>query len=107
MAKYSAQEARTKKAYNARPENKKKRVIYNRNRRKALREGRVKKHDGTEIHHKTPLAKGGKDTPSNRKVVTKSENAGWRGKHKGMHPHDTSNRKTSKRRKTRRVKRKG
>lgn len=47
------------KAYQAKPEQVKKRVTRNRDRTKALREGRVKKHDGKDVHHPKGAANGG------------------------------------------------
>ena len=57
------------KEYQARPEQVKKRVTRNKDRRKALKEGRVKKGDGKDVHHVRGAAKGGKT-----KVVSRSAN---------------------------------
>lgn len=46
--------------YQARPEQVAKRVERNRARRKALKEGRVSKGDGKDVHHPDGAAKGGK-----------------------------------------------
>ncbi len=43
-------------------------------RRKALREGLVKKGDGKEIDHKVPLSKGGGNTEANTRVVSRKTN---------------------------------
>jgi len=48
------------KAYQAKPEQVKKRVTRNADRRKALKEGRVHKGDGKDVHHVNGAAKGGK-----------------------------------------------
>jgi hypothetical protein len=64
--------------YQKRPENVDKRVARNAARREAIREGVVKKGDGKEIDHKRMLDKGGSNDKSNRRVVSASENRGWR-----------------------------
>lgn len=45
--------------YDSQPEVKKKRAERNRARREAMAQGRAKKGDGMDVHHVTPLAKGG------------------------------------------------
>ena len=107
MAKWSAQEKKTKTAYNAEKEQKDKRVIYNRNRRRAKRKGIVKTGDGKQLHHVKMLAKGGRDDPSNVKVVSEKENKGWRGKpgNRGVHPHDKKGAKRRVKRRQRRQRR--
>jgi 5-methylcytosine-specific restriction endonuclease McrA len=54
------------------PERRKKRAIRNNARREALREGKAKKGDGTVIHHKKPLSKGGSNAKSNRVIQSRS-----------------------------------
>jgi hypothetical protein len=46
--------------YQARPENVKKRVQRNADRRKAEHEGRVSKGDGKDVHHVSGASRGGK-----------------------------------------------
>lgn len=46
-------------AYDGTPEVKKKRAERNRARRQLMAEGKVAKGDGKDVHHVTPLAKGG------------------------------------------------
>jgi hypothetical protein len=46
-------------AYDGKPEVKKKRAERNRARRQMEAEGKVSKGDGKDVHHVTPLAKGG------------------------------------------------
>lgn len=60
--------------YTSRPEVVKKRVEQNKARRMAEKEGLVKKGDGKDVDHKTPLSKGGRTTKSNLRVVPASEN---------------------------------
>lgn len=60
--------------YHSRPEQKKKRAARNAARRRAERNGQVKKGDGKDVHHVRPLAKGGGNKPNNTQVVPKSKN---------------------------------
>lgn len=73
------------KAYNARPENVKKRVLNNAARREAIKEGRAKVGDGTNVDHKRPLDKGGTNAKSNLRVVKESTNKSWRDEHGDMY----------------------
>lgn len=52
----------------------KKRTAQNAARREAEKQGLVKKGDGKDVDHKTPLSKGGSNDRSNLRVVPKSEN---------------------------------
>jgi hypothetical protein len=61
------------KAYDGKPEVKKKRAERNRARREAEQKGLVKKGDGKDVHHVTPLAKGGM-SGSKLAVVPASKN---------------------------------
>jgi hypothetical protein len=83
MAKSSKAKLAYQKEYNAREENKDKRVMNNAARREAIREGRAKVGDGTEVDHKTPLRKGGSNADSNLRVVPGGKNAAWRKGKKG------------------------
>ena len=65
------------KAYNARPEQKKKRAMRNAARRELEREGLVKKGDGKDVDHKKRLAHGGSNSRSNLRVVSQKTNRGW------------------------------
>jgi hypothetical protein len=60
-------------AYDGTPEVKKKRAERNRARREAIADGRAKKGDGKDVHHVTPLAKGGMNG-SKTTVVPASKN---------------------------------
>lgn len=66
------------KAYNARPEQVKKRMERNRARAKLMKEGVVKKGDGKDVDHKVPLDRGGTNARSNLRVTSKTQNRGWR-----------------------------
>jgi len=85
MTKSSKRELATKAAYNRRPSVQKKRVANNKARREAIRDGRVKKGDGKDVHHVKPLDKGGSTKKSNTKVVSKKTNRGWRKKNPEMY----------------------
>lgn len=78
MPKSSPAKLAYQKEYNARPENKDKRVQNNAARREAIREGLVKKGDGKDIDHKKMLDEGGTNAKGNLRVVSASENRGWR-----------------------------
>jgi 5-methylcytosine-specific restriction endonuclease McrA len=67
--------------YHAKPEQKKKRALRNAARNELKSEGRVKKGDGKEVNHKTPLRAGGSNARSNLEVTSRSKNRAWR---KGM-----------------------
>ena len=60
--------------YTSRPEVIRKRVEQNKARRMMEKEGKVRKGDGKDVDHKTPLSKGGKTTRSNLRVVSRSSN---------------------------------
>lgn len=64
--------------YTSKPEVVRKRVEQNKARRMMERAGKVRKGDGKDVDHKTPLSKGGKTTPSNLRVVDKSKNRSFR-----------------------------
>ena len=46
-------------------------------------EGKVKKGDGKDVDHKTPLSKGGKTTRSNLRVQTAAKNRSFKRKSNG------------------------
>lgn len=64
------------KAYDAKPENKKKRAARNKARRMLAREGLVKKGDGKDVDHKRTLESGGKTVRSNLRVLPRAKNRG-------------------------------
>ena len=83
MPKSTPQKLKYQKDYNAREENKDKRVLNNAARRGAIREGRAHVGDGTEVDHKKPLRKGGTNADSNLQVIPEGKNAAWRKGKKG------------------------
>lgn len=60
--------------YKAKPEQIKARVERNKARKMMMDAGKVKKGDGMQVDHKTPISKGGKTVMSNLRVLTASAN---------------------------------
>lgn len=60
--------------YTSRPEVVKKRVAQNKARRMMEKAGKVHKGDGKDVDHKTPLSKGGGNSPSNLRVRSQHAN---------------------------------
>lgn len=60
--------------YNATPAATEKRVANNQARREAIRSGKAKVGDGTNVDHKVPLSKGGTNAKSNLRVVSEGKN---------------------------------
>jgi hypothetical protein len=58
----------------ATPEAKKHRAARNKARSEAMEEGTVRKGDGKEVDHIKPLADGGSNDKSNRRVVSRKTN---------------------------------
>jgi 5-methylcytosine-specific restriction endonuclease McrA len=66
------------KAYNARPEQVNNREKRNAARAELMKAGVVKKGDGKDVNHKTPLDRGGSNARSNLEATGQKENRGWR-----------------------------
>jgi hypothetical protein len=66
--------AKEYETYDGTPAVKKKRAARNKARRMLEREGVVKKGDGKDVDHKTPLSKGGSTDRSNLRAVPASKN---------------------------------
>jgi hypothetical protein len=64
--------------YNARPDKVADRVKNNQARSMMMKDGRVSKGDGKDVHHKHPLRHGGSNDKTNLAIVGKSKNRGWR-----------------------------
>lgn len=62
------------KRFQAKQEQKKNRAKRNQARRQAIKAGKVSKGDGKEIDHKRPLSKGGSNSKSNQRVVSRKTN---------------------------------
>tara|TARA_R110000803_G_scaffold183561_1_gene245904 strand:+ start:108 stop:401 length:294 start_codon:yes stop_codon:yes gene_type:complete len=73
-----------KRAYNSTEKSKKERAARNKVRRAALKAGTVKKGDGKDIDHKTPLRKGGSTEKSNTRVRSAKANRADNGSYSGM-----------------------
>lgn len=66
------------KAYNARPEQVKKREMRNAARAELMRDGKVKKGDGKDVDHKNMLDGDGTNSKTNLRAISKEQNRGWR-----------------------------
>jgi len=62
------------RVYNASPEATAKRVKNNEARQSALKSGKARVGDGTDVDHKKPLSKGGSNSASNLRVVPAGTN---------------------------------
>ena len=60
--------------YHSSPEQKKKRAMRNKARRRAEKAGKVRKGDGKDVDHRKPLRSGGSNSSSNTRVRSKSAN---------------------------------
>jgi hypothetical protein len=78
MNKGGPKKAAYDKAYNARPDQVKKREERNQARAQLVKEGKVKKGDGKDVDHKQMLDNGGTNSRSNLRVRSQTENRGWR-----------------------------
>lgn len=78
MPKSSKAKLAYQKAYNAKPENIKRREENNLARQRAIREGKAQVGDGKDIAHKVALDNGGSNDPANTKVQDRSTNRAWR-----------------------------
>jgi len=74
------------KAYNARPEQVKKREMRNAARADLMKDGKVSKGDGKDVDHKTPLKSGGSNAKGNLEVKSQTANRGWRKGQSGYSP---------------------
>lgn len=83
MPKSSPAKLAYQKAYNARPENIKRREDNNRARYQEMKAGKVHKGDGKDVAHIVALDNGGKYSPKNVKVESASANRDWRKGRKG------------------------
>jgi len=69
------------KAYNAKPEQVKKREMRNQARAELTKDGKVHKGDGKDVDHKSMLDGNGTNAKSNLRVKSQTENRGWRKDH--------------------------
>jgi hypothetical protein len=81
MNKGGPKKAAYDKAYNARPEQVKKREMRNQARAELAKAGKVKKGDGKDVDHKQMLDGKGTNAKSNLRVVDQTTNRGWRKTH--------------------------
>lgn len=66
------------KDYHAKPDQIAKRSQRNAARATMEKAGKVRKGDGMDVDHKTPIRAGGGNSTKNLRVVSKSRNRGWR-----------------------------
>jgi len=64
--------------YHSKPEQIENRSQRNKARRTLEAQGRVQKGDGRDVNHKTPIKRGGGNSPGNLEVTSKKSNRGWR-----------------------------
>lgn len=76
--------SKQQRKFNSSEEQKKKRVMRNKARGEAIKDGRVKKGDGKDIDHKRPLRSGGSNSKSNTRVRSKSSNRADNGSRPGV-----------------------
>lgn len=69
--------------YDGRDDVKKDRAKRNAARRQLEREGKVRKGDGKDVDHKRPLSKGGGNSRSNLRAVSRSSNRSFNRKRDG------------------------
>ncbi len=81
MPKSSPAKLKYQKAYNAKPENVKKREQNNLARAHLIKAGKVHVGDGKDVAHVKALQDGGTDAPSNLVVTSQKANRGWRKGH--------------------------
>lgn len=65
-------------AYDGKPAVVKDRAKRNAARKKLMDEGKVRKGDGKDVDHKTPISKGGGNSRSNLRVQSKSTNRSFK-----------------------------
>ena len=72
-----ARDYKKENIYKSKPDQIKKRVLRNKARRQAIKDGKAKVGDGTSVEHKKPLSKGGTNSKSNLKVVSFEDNSSF------------------------------
>lgn len=78
MPKSSPEKLAFQAAYNARPENVKKREANNRARASLIKAGKLQVGDKKDVAHVKALQDGGTDAPGNLTVTSQKANRGWR-----------------------------
>lgn len=63
--------------YKSKPDQIKKRVLRNKARRQAIKDGKAKVGDNTSVEHKKPLSKGGTNSKGNLKIVSFEDNSSF------------------------------
>lgn len=78
MAKTPEKWLKAKRAYNDRPEMRRRNMLQKRAWRAAVKEGRIRPGDGKSVDHKRSLDSGGGNDPDNIRIVSEKKNKGWR-----------------------------
>ena len=73
-------------AYEARPEQVKKRMQRNKARALMIAQGLASKGDGKEVDHIKPIGSGGSNDKSNLRSISPEKNRGWRSGESGYKP---------------------
>lgn len=82
--------------YTSKPEVVKKRTMQNAARKEAEKQGMVRKGDGKDVDHRTPISKGGTNAKSNLRVVSASSNRSFSRNSDGSLKSQTSRRERKK-----------
>lgn len=78
-----ARDYKKERKYDGKPEVKARRAARNRARYQLMKEGVVRKGDGKDVDHKTPLSKGGSTARSNLRAKPASKNRSYARNSKG------------------------
>jgi hypothetical protein len=81
--KDSKQKLKYDTKYESSPEQVKNRELRNTARQAALKAGTVTLGDKKDVDHKTPIGAGGTNAPGNTRVISETQNRGWRAGNKG------------------------
>jgi len=74
---------KTKRAYNDRPEMRRRNALQKRAWRAEVKAGHIHPGDGKSVEHVKSLDQGGGNAKGNIKIIPLSKNQGWRKAHKG------------------------
>lgn len=74
---------KTKRAYNDKPEMRRRNALQKKAWRAAVKEGKITPGDGKSVEHVKSLDSGGGNAKSNLRIVPLKKNQGWRKPHKG------------------------
>jgi len=78
MAKTPEKWLKAKRAYNDRPENRRRNALQKVAWRRAVKSGKIRPGDGKSVEHVKSLDAGGGNESSNIKIIPLKKNKGWR-----------------------------